>query len=348
MADLALRGLEDAVKALTTRDRQLAYAAILRDSRIDDLESAIDSMCVEFIVRHIPVAHHLRFAHSVAKIISELERVGDYAESINRQAIFLSTHAARPDLARFEKLAQVSIEMVRQAVRSFLDGDIELAEKTMDLDVKANKIHHEIYKRDLLAILPQTTDELAVLYSLLSVSNRFERVADQADNICEEVSYIVTGEMVKHQLKHDVGVLFVSSSNSCRGLMAERIAKHIAGDHFDFSSAGVDAAKPDKKAVAFLAEQGINASGHESIALSSLKDFKPFAVVVAIGEEAAQAIPEVGYKRIRLAWDVENPTTMQSDDAYSEVFNDLLERITSLIQQLHGTTTKLPTDEEPA
>ncbi len=70
MADLALRGLEDSVRALTTGDTKLAYAAILRDSRVDDLESLIDGMCVEFIVRHIPVATHLRFVHSVAKIVS--------------------------------------------------------------------------------------------------------------------------------------------------------------------------------------------------------------------------------------------------------------------------------------
>jgi len=67
MSDLALRGLEDAVEALTTRDKKIAYKAILRDSRVDDLERLVDNMCVEFMVRHIPVAKHLRFAHSVAQ-----------------------------------------------------------------------------------------------------------------------------------------------------------------------------------------------------------------------------------------------------------------------------------------
>jgi len=131
---LALRGLEDSVRSLITGDTKLAYTAILRDSRVDDLESLIDGMCVEFIVRHIPVATHLRFVHSVAKIVSVLERVGDYAESINRQAILLSHREKDFNFDDFEQLAGVAVEMTRQAVRSFLDGDVTLARRTIELD----------------------------------------------------------------------------------------------------------------------------------------------------------------------------------------------------------------------
>ncbi|HET9062076.1 MAG TPA: PhoU domain-containing protein, partial [Candidatus Binatia bacterium] len=113
LADLTLRALEDSVVSLTQRNAKLANEAILRDSRIDDLESAIDAMCVEFMVRHIPVAKHLRFAHSVAKIVVELERIGDYAESINRRAVLLALAPSVHDLTKFADLANVSIEMLK-------------------------------------------------------------------------------------------------------------------------------------------------------------------------------------------------------------------------------------------
>ena len=111
------------------------------------------------MVRHIPVAKHLRFSHSVAKIVSELERVGDYAESISRQAILLSRAGAKPSLDKHDKLANIAIEALRQAIRAFLDEDIELAEETMNLDARANTLHQEIY-RMLLKEKPEWSGRL--------------------------------------------------------------------------------------------------------------------------------------------------------------------------------------------
>jgi len=341
MSDLAVRGLEDSVRSLTSGDRKLAYAAILRDSRIDNLESIVDAHCVEFMVRHIPVAKNLRFAHSVAKICLELERIGDYAESINRQAILLSRTSKRPEFEHYDQLAQVAIEMVRQAVRAFLDEDLELAERTRALDSQANRIHQEIF-RSLLGAEPKNSDDLETLFALLSVANRFERVADQAVNISEEVFYIVTGELVKHQLKRDIQVLFVSSANSCRSLMAEGIAKTIAGKHFQFFSAGVDAEPPDPRAVAFLSKKGIDVSGHQSTTLEETGDLGRFKAVVTIGSEAARSIPRVAYRTILLEWPVDNPADRSGDapageEDYAAVFDDLVDRISDLIRSLHGT-----------
>jgi len=341
MSDLALRGLEDAVEALTTRDKKIAYKAILRDSRVDDLERLIDNMCVEFMVRHIPVAKHLRFAHSVAKIILEVERIGDYGESINRQAILLSDAPRRPDFDKFAKLAGAAIEMVRQAIRAFLDEDEALADKTRAMDAKTNTLHQEIF-RDLIKERPESSEDLSTLFSMLSVANRFERVADQAKNICDEVTFIITGEMVKHRLHKDLKVLFVSSSNSCRSLMAEGIAKTIAGDHFEFCSAGVDAGEPDEKALAFLGQKGIDLSKHEAQTIVEMQDLGTFKAVVAIGADAAASLPPLGYRTIMLEWDVNDPSQIEGDDAtleaqYAAVFDELVERTTYLIRGLHGT-----------
>src|SRR6185436_17428160 len=80
----------------------------------------------------------------------------------------------------------------------------------------------------LSAERPQSSDELATLFSLLSVANRFERVADQAVNVCEEVFYLGSGRIVKHELLRDLKVLFVSTASSCLGLMGETIGRTIA------------------------------------------------------------------------------------------------------------------------
>src|SRR6185369_12974081 len=87
MGGLAEQALRDCLSALRNRNRQLAYTVILRDSRIDELEKEVDRLCLEFLVRQQPVAGPLRFAYSTIRINLELERVGDYAESIARQVL---------------------------------------------------------------------------------------------------------------------------------------------------------------------------------------------------------------------------------------------------------------------
>ncbi len=341
MADLAVRGLEDSVKALTTGDNRMAYVAILRDSRVDKLESLIDALCVEFIVRHIPVAAHLRFVHSVAKIVSEIERVGDYAESINRLSILLGGDRGEDQFDKFERLAAVSIDMTRQAVRSFLDEDLELADKTTDLDAKADRLHQEIYN-DLQSEIPVGKEDLARLFTLLSIANRYERVADQACNICDEVNYIVTGEVVKHRLHTDLQILFVSSIGSCHSLIAERIASAVAGDNFDFFSADLEGRVPSPQTAKFLEKKSLDVSGLKTKTLAEVGDLSRFKALVAIGERAAQALPQVGYRQIVLEWDVADPSAAppeEAEEAYARAFNELLDFVKRLIRSFHGTVS---------
>src|SRR5512137_1354555 len=100
MSSLAERALRDCVQTLRDGDRQTAYAVILRDQYIDEKEKEIDRLCLEFLVRQQPVAGALRFAYSAIKINLELERVGDYAESIARQFLKLSELPVEPPKER--------------------------------------------------------------------------------------------------------------------------------------------------------------------------------------------------------------------------------------------------------
>jgi protein-tyrosine-phosphatase len=235
--------------------------------------------------------------------------------------------------------------MVRQAVRAFLDEDLELANRTRALDAQANRLHQDIYST-LLRERPQSSEDLVTLFSLLSVANRFERVADQAVNVCEEVFYLVTGEIVKHQLLRDLKVLFVSTANSCRSLMAEGIGRAIAGKRVEFTSAGIDAAPPDPRAVEFLAKKNIDVSGHQAKTLDDIGDLTHFKAVVAIGPEAAKAIPKmkVGFRTVLAEWPVANPAERAAnepvdEDDYAAVFDELVDRVSELVRSLHGTVT---------
>src|SRR5260221_12303441 len=105
MSALAVRALKGSLEALVERNRQLAYSVILRDQYIDELEKELDRLCLEFLVRQQPAAGHLRFAYATIKINLELERIGDYAESIARQVLKVTALHDRLPLPLFTELA---------------------------------------------------------------------------------------------------------------------------------------------------------------------------------------------------------------------------------------------------
>src|SRR4030095_12259030 len=134
MADLAAGALDACLRALVERNRQIAYSIILRDQRIDALEKEIDRLCLEFIVRQQPVAKHLRFAYVTIKINQEIERVGDYAESIDRQILKLANIECAVPMERVRQIAGMSIPMLRDAVQAYLTENAELAAKVAETE----------------------------------------------------------------------------------------------------------------------------------------------------------------------------------------------------------------------
>jgi hypothetical protein len=111
MARYAETSLRDTVTALLNNDHTLAYGVILRDRYVDDKEKEIDRLCFEFIHKLQPITKALRFAFSAVKINMEIERVGDYAESVARQLLKLEK-PPEPECGKgIIELADVAIAM---------------------------------------------------------------------------------------------------------------------------------------------------------------------------------------------------------------------------------------------
>ena len=136
--------LNRAFQAFSRHDRQLAYSVILRDQDVDALDALLDRMCLQFIVRHQPAAGNLRFVYSASKVVNLLERVGDYAESIARQALLLSSQQYEVPTDKFNEIANLAIPMLHNAVQAFVDRNPDLARSTMAVEPRVNQI------RDLL------------------------------------------------------------------------------------------------------------------------------------------------------------------------------------------------------
>src|SRR5689334_4932742 len=143
MGALAERALKRCLRAIGERNRQLAYSVILRDQRIDELEKEIDRLCLEFIVCQQPVAGTLRFAYATIKINLELERVGDYAESMARQIVNLCGAENQSfGTERITEIANLAIPMLHDSVSAFVNQDPDLARRAMAAEEAVDRLRH--------------------------------------------------------------------------------------------------------------------------------------------------------------------------------------------------------------
>jgi phosphate transport system protein len=344
---LVQRQLEDAVTAFVDSNRALAYTVVLKDHSIDVMESNIDRLTQEFLVRHMPVSEQLRFVVACAKVNSELERIGDYAEGIARRAVRLSAFASKPFRDQVQQMSEVAFQMLAHAVDSFLASDAENAMRTLETDAQVDRMNSAIFQE--LARPEGGPDSLEMRFALLGLVGRIERVADRACNIAEETVYVARGQVLRHLPRTDVRVLFVCDKNDCRSQMAEGIARNLAPQHFLFSSAGAAPAAPDPRAVEFLARQGIDISRQRAKGLDVVMPLEDFNVVVTMSSRAEEALPpKVPYNVVQLRWEMPDPAAAKGspdevEQAYRAAFDNLSGRIRDLTQALAGAAEEVST-----
>ena len=342
MGRLAEKALETCLSAIKQNDRQLAYAVILRDRHIDELEDTLESLCQKFLIKHLPVASQMRFVYSVIKINTELERVGDYAKAIARRFLTVSdldTQASHPKLI---DIANLAIPFLRNALQAFTERDAELAkatrerEKERTIDNMRYEIHSDLIQLHINGELPSEA-----LVPLVTIVGFLERVANQASNICEEVLYMCTGEDLRHDYHQVLRVLCVAEHDACRGQMAVGIGNGLEPKRILFSSAGVASQPLDPKTVDLMAEKGIDISGQTSKYLSQILDLKDYAIIVSLCEEAERGLPSLPSRPVRINWKVQDPSRIEGTEeeihaAYQKTFQFLDTHLRELVQAILG------------
>lgn len=340
MANLGEHALRDCLKALAEKNRVLAFSVILRDQRIDELEKEVDRLCLEFIVRQQPVAGPLRMAYATIRINLELERVGDYAESIARQILKLSSMDVEIPAERFGEIANISIPMLHDAVKAFVNQDAALAraaaEKEELVDVLKSRLNADLMKLNRENKIP-----FEALNALMMIARHLERVSDQAKNICTEVLYMCTGEYNRHKGTEASRLIFVDQRNSCRSQMAEAIANSLNQPQFIFASAGLEPTNMDSTTVSFLKDKGLDASKQTSKSIEQIPNLDHYQVIVALAPEAKKAFPKPPTKVVCLDWSVDDPSKATGSPteikaAYESTYQFLHAHIQDLVEAVLG------------
>jgi phosphate transport system protein len=189
--------VRDALTAVKRRDAQAAQHSIERDREIDALEMDIEERAIALLARRQPMATDLRTLVSTLKISNDLERVGDHAVNIAQCAKRLAEAVPLPNLSELDRMADVSTEMLRDAIAAFIDRDADLARDVCRRDDQVDRYNDSVF-RVMLAEMSRNPNTIVAALQMMLVARNLERIADLATNLGEDVIYIVEAKTVKH------------------------------------------------------------------------------------------------------------------------------------------------------
>jgi phosphate transport system protein len=197
MASRSEEQVRDALMAVKRRDAQAAQHSIGRDREIDALELDIEERAIALLARRQPMATDLRTLVSTLKISNDLERVGDHAVNIAQCAKRLAEALPMPNLSELDRMADVSTEMLRDAIAAFIDRDADLAREVCRRDDQVDRYNDSVF-RVMLAEMSRNPNAIIAALQMMLVARNLERIADLATNLGEDVIYIVEARTVKH------------------------------------------------------------------------------------------------------------------------------------------------------
>ena len=199
LGSLVETSIGNASVALKDRRPELAEIVFANEVLINEKEVNIEESCLKILALHQPVATDLRFIVVVLKVNNDLERIGDLAENLTERAVYLSERdALAAPTTKINDMFITIRSMLKDSLDSLVKLDVGLARKVIAQDDGVDEINREMYD-DFRALVAVNGSVVEQATSLLSCSRYLERIADLATNICEEVLFMVEGEVVRHR-----------------------------------------------------------------------------------------------------------------------------------------------------
>ena len=186
-----------AIKAIESRDPDLAKRIIRSDHEIDETEVEVEEECLKVLALYQPVAIDLRFIVAVIKINNDLERIGDEAVNIAERIQSIAKYPKINFHFDYTEMAEIAAAMLKQSLDALVNLDIDTAFRILTLDDEVDDIQSNAYSQ-IKQAMREHPEGMTYLINLYLISRHLERVADHATNIAEEVIYLIEGEIIRH------------------------------------------------------------------------------------------------------------------------------------------------------
>ena len=184
-----------AIKALISRDEELAKSVRAADKAIDAVEVQVDELALRILALRQPMASDLRAVVCAMKVSSNLERIGDYAKTIAKRTVTLkdttSVGSSEKTLKRMGELVQ---RMIQDALNAYVAKDLAMVDELIARDEEVDHMHNTLF-RELLTYMMEDPRHITSCMHLLFIAKNIERMGDHTTAVAEQIHYVVTGEM---------------------------------------------------------------------------------------------------------------------------------------------------------
>jgi phosphate transport system protein len=322
------QAVRDAKRVLLLRDEVLAYQTVLGDNPINRASRKCDRLCHAFIARHLPSAGHLREMAGTIRVNVALERIGDYAVTICREAMQLEEDLPGHFQLQLDEMSDECVDILRQSREAFRDQNAELAMALMKVakrvEGKMDNIYGPLFDEGA-SLSARTMLVVFVVFSLL------KRVTDQAKNICDQTVYTVRG-VAKIPKVHRI--LFLDQQAAGRGLMAAAIGRKNHGGSAEFLIATPGATdQASGELLNFLDSNGLESEGLVSDTTEALvHDWGDFDVIISVNGSVYDYLEQLPFHTSAQRWDIDAAL----DGNHHEMFRELRARIDELMDLLVG------------
>ena len=194
LGSMVEKAITRSVDALKSRNTSAARVLESEDVLINRKRFEIEEAALLQIATQQPMASDLRRLAAILHIVTDLERMGDYAAGIAHICVAIGDQPHIKPLIDIPRMADKAVSMLRRALNAFVERDVVAAEAIAAEDDEVDALYQQVY-RELLTIMlanPRTIDQAT---HLLWAAHNLERVADRVQNICERVVFVVTGRM---------------------------------------------------------------------------------------------------------------------------------------------------------
>jgi len=196
LGSMVEKAITESVESLKRRDLEGARRLIAEDRVLNKKRFAIEDEALVLIATQQPMAGDLRTIAAVLAIISELERIGDYAKGISKINLMMGEAPFVKPLVDIPRMAEKTRDMLHRALKAFVQQDVGLARAIPNEDHEVDALYNQVYRELLTFIMndPRTIDQSTYL---LWAAHNLERAADRVINICERVVFAATGKMME-------------------------------------------------------------------------------------------------------------------------------------------------------
>jgi phosphate transport system protein len=195
LGSMVEQAVQSSLDALKGRDLNAAQRIYHADQNVNEKRYQIETEAITLIATQQPMARDVRLLAAILEIITELERIGDYAKGICKINLLLSDAEIDPAIfADLQRMADLGLGMLRRALDAFVNLDTTTAKQIPNEDDQVDALYNHVY-RNLINEMSSTPTSIDRANHMMWAAHNLERMADRVTNICERIVYVATGQM---------------------------------------------------------------------------------------------------------------------------------------------------------